>query len=317
VAAPVQPILNEGHLRLLMSEQHESERLDYKRELDLVGPNRRRNIIELAKDVAAMASGLGGYLGIGLNERGKPTGLLTVEQARELDEARLRQRLERYLPDGIDLRSAVHEIDRKLVGLIYVGAHPDGLVVFRTDGIYQGNRRQIVVFREGDIFVRRGTQSRRMSQRELRSWMREQARRMREEAMGAHGSQSADVLHQRVHRAINALDDWRQFGQQLRNGLTGGTSSAPLHVPRQTSTAILRMFDPPDAAGKVQQWTYETLVVVQQHTIGEEGRFLSDQGLPEAGDTDPVSVLDRRLHRLEEIIAALRAPGSERMVPND
>src|SRR4051812_32590875 len=107
MASRVQPILNEDQLRLLMGEQHESETLDYKRELDLLGTDRRRAIVELAKDVGAMASGVGGYLCIGLDERGRPTGLLSAEQARELDEARVRQRLNRYLPDGIDLRSAV------------------------------------------------------------------------------------------------------------------------------------------------------------------------------------------------------------------
>ena len=61
----MQPILNEDQLRLLMGEQHESEILDYKRELDLAGPQGRRAIVELAKDVGAMASGRGGYLCIG------------------------------------------------------------------------------------------------------------------------------------------------------------------------------------------------------------------------------------------------------------
>jgi hypothetical protein len=121
VATPVQPILNEGQLRLLMNEQHESETLDYKEELKLVGTTRRRTLVELAKDVGAMASGAGGYLDIGLDERGRPTGRLTEEQADQMDESRLRQSLQRYLPDGIDLRTAIHEIDGHRVGLIYVG----------------------------------------------------------------------------------------------------------------------------------------------------------------------------------------------------
>jgi hypothetical protein len=189
----VQPILNEDQLRLLLGEQHESDTLDYKREIDLVGPGRRRAIVELAKDVGAMASGRGGYLVIGTDDRGAPTGLLTEDQARALDEARLRQMLQRYLPDGIDLRTAVHEIDGDRVALIYVGAHPDGLVIFRADGTYDADGTPRTVFREGEVFIRRGTQSRRWSQEELRSWMRERARREREEAMAEAAAAFRDL----------------------------------------------------------------------------------------------------------------------------
>ena len=183
MASPIQPILNEDQLRLLMGEQHESETLDYKQQLELTGADQRRTIVELAKDIGAMASGLGGYLAIGLDERGRPTGLFTPDHARQLDESRLRQRLQRYLPDGIDLRTADHEIDGNLVGLIYVGPHPDGLVVFRADGQYEKDGATVTVFREGEVFVRRGTQSRRWSQDEARRWIRDQSRRLREEAL--------------------------------------------------------------------------------------------------------------------------------------
>lgn len=99
---PVQPIVNEAHLRLLMDEQSESDILDYKRELDLLGPGKGRALVELAKDVGAMSSGRGGYIGVGLDGRGRPTGLLTQQQAQVLDEANLRSKLEKYVPTGID-----------------------------------------------------------------------------------------------------------------------------------------------------------------------------------------------------------------------
>ena len=225
MATPVQPVLNEGQLRLLIDAQHESETLDYKRELDLLGPNKRRAIVELAKDVGAMASRLGGYLCVGLDDRGRPTGLVTEEQAREMDEARLRQRLERYLPDGIDLRSAVHEIDGNRVGLIYVGAHQDGLVVFKADGIYEEQDRPQAVFREGEVFVRRGTQSRRWSQEDARRWIREQGQRSREEAM-AEAAAAFRPLREQAERTEGVVEgpadalNWSLDRQTLVSAVT-------------------------------------------------------------------------------------------------
>jgi predicted HTH transcriptional regulator len=175
--------VHEDQLRLLLDEQHESEILDYKRELDLLDQTKkRRALVEITKDVAAMASGRGGHLIIGADERGRPTGLLSTEQAAQLDEARLRPRLERFLPDGLEIRVAVHEIDGNLVALIHVAPHPDGLVVIKADGSYGEGDGSRPVFREGDIFIRRGTESRRLGQAELRQRLGDLRREIEAEA---------------------------------------------------------------------------------------------------------------------------------------
>ena len=132
----VPPTVNEDHLRLLLREQHESEVLDYKRELDLVGGSKKRAIVETAKDVAAMASGRGGHIVVGGDGRGQPTGRVTSEHAAQLDEARLRPRLERYLPDGLLIRTAAHEIDGNILVLIHVSPHEDGLVIMKDGTKY-------------------------------------------------------------------------------------------------------------------------------------------------------------------------------------
>jgi hypothetical protein len=165
----VPPNVREDQLELLLEEQHESDVLDYKSELDLLDPEKKAQaLVETAKDVGAMASGRGGHLVIGADEKGKPTGLLSDKQADQLDEARLRPKLERYLPDGLDIRTAVHRVEGNLVGLIYVGPHADGLVIMRRDGSYSQGGKERQVFREGEIFIRRGTESRRIGQAELR-----------------------------------------------------------------------------------------------------------------------------------------------------
>lgn len=88
-------------------------------------------------------------------------------------------------------------------------------------------------------------------------------------------------------------------GVSSTGGSTPLTSGAPKPFPEDD---------------RVQRWINETLAVLEHHTVGEAGRFLDDQGLT-PGD-DPVNSLDRRLTKLEEIINALRAPDSDRMVPN-
>jgi len=147
-----------------------------------------------------MGSGRGGHLVVGVNQRGQPTGLLTPEHAAQLDEARLRPRLERFLPPGLEIRVAIHEIETKLVALIHVSPHPDGLVVMKADGAYGKGDNRRVVFREGDIFVRRGTESRRLGQVELRRHLDLLRRQAAAEAR-AEAIRSIEPLAQKTRRA--------------------------------------------------------------------------------------------------------------------
>lgn len=183
MADPVPPDVTEDQLKLLLDQQSETEILDYKSELDLVDKAKKsRAQVELAKDVAALLSGSGGHLVIGADESGTPTGLLSAAQVAQLDESRLRKRLEKFIPEGFEIRVASHKIDGTLVALIHVSPHPDGLVVMKSDGIYLDGEKERAVFREGDIFIRRGTESRRLGQAELRRYLAAARRRVEEEA---------------------------------------------------------------------------------------------------------------------------------------
>jgi predicted HTH transcriptional regulator len=176
----VPPIVNEDHLRVLLGEQHESEILDYKRELNLSdAAAKTRALVETAKDVAAMASGRGGHIVVGADGRGQPTGRVTAADAEHLDEARLRPRLERYLPDGLRIHTATHEVDGKILVLIHVSPHEDGLVIMKKKGSYKQGADEKTTFREGDIFIRRGTESRRIGQSEIRRHLHDLRRRMK------------------------------------------------------------------------------------------------------------------------------------------
>jgi hypothetical protein len=154
----VEPVVSEEKLRQLLDEQHESETLDYKSTCDL---RERRDVVELAKDVGAMQV-RGGYIVIGADDRGVPTGQLTDEQAGLLDEATLRAKLDRYIPEPYDLRSAVHTVEDSRIGLIYVGPNPKGWCIFTRDGTYEMTKnRTVTVFRNGEVFARHGSASER------------------------------------------------------------------------------------------------------------------------------------------------------------
>ncbi len=145
--------LDADQLRELLAEQHEFEGLDFKSAADLAV---RRDLVELVKDMAAM-SAEGGYIVVGAADDGTPVGLGPTAR-RDFDEATIRGRVRRYLPD-VDLRCAVHEIDGVALALMWIGPHPNGFAILSADGQYEEDGRQTTVFREADVLVRRGTAS--------------------------------------------------------------------------------------------------------------------------------------------------------------
>jgi hypothetical protein len=160
MAVVVEPVLTEEKLRSLLAEQHEQSCLDYKRSLDL---SMRRDIVELAKDVAAMQSEpSGGYLVIGADDHGVPVADLTPQLTKHFDEATLRPKLARYLAEPFTVRCAVHHIESNALALIYVGPSEHGWCIFKVDGDYEDPPgKSAKAFRVGDVFVRHGTSSER------------------------------------------------------------------------------------------------------------------------------------------------------------
>ena len=147
----VESVVTAEKLGQLLAEEHESACLDYKTTLDL---SQTRDTVELAKDVGAMQVN-GGYIVIGADDSGRLTGELTEEQAKLLDESVLRPKMLRYIPEPIDIHSAVHTVDAKLVAILYVGPSPMGLCIFRA----AGNHSSGSAFRAGDVYARHGSSS--------------------------------------------------------------------------------------------------------------------------------------------------------------
>lgn len=147
----VEPVVSEEKLRQLLDEQHESELLDYKTRICL---DETRDVLELAKDVGAMQID-GGFIVVGADNQGALSGELTEEDVVLLDEARVRPKLARYLPEPFEIRCAHYVIEGKHAAIIYVAPNPDGFCIFKATG----NHDARPVFRAGEVYARHGTSS--------------------------------------------------------------------------------------------------------------------------------------------------------------
>ena len=166
-------------LESLMAEGTEREGLDYKSTCDL---GSRRDEVEITKDIGALLLE-GGYIVIGANSDGSPSGGLEEPSAQLFDEARLRPKLERYLTAGLEIRCGPLQRGGDWFALICVIPHPEGLAPFRTNGEYDDGRgKPKHVFRAGDIFARHGTSSERWDQRDVTKLLARLRAREREAA---------------------------------------------------------------------------------------------------------------------------------------
>lgn len=161
MAVVVEPIVTAEKLAALLAEQCEHSELDYKSTLNLA-KGQTKDLIEFAKDVAAMQSNPdGGYIVVGADDKGQVIGL-PPELAKHFDEATLRPKLEKYLTTP-KIHCQVHDLYDRAVALVYIAPNPHGWCVIHTNGEYNDpdTGKHKIIFRHGDVFVRRGTSSER------------------------------------------------------------------------------------------------------------------------------------------------------------
>jgi Putative DNA-binding domain len=150
-------------LRALLERAAEAPDLDYKSTWD---PDERGEVLEVAKDVAAMESlPTGGYIVVGADDGGQPSGRFTPSDRSKYDDQRVRSKFASALGEPLDLVAALHEVEGNSFLVIGVDRHPDGFRIMARDAQYG----QTTVWREGDVFVRRGTSSTRWNQHEARA----------------------------------------------------------------------------------------------------------------------------------------------------
>lgn len=194
--------LNEQTLASLLNEGTERDGLDFKGVCDLRNSAQR---VELVKDLGAFQM-RGGYIVIGADDRGQPTGNVTEEHAKLFDQATLHDKVKSYLADGFEIRSTALKLDSNLYGLICVLPHRDGIAPFKANGTYKDHRdRDQTAFRAGDVFTRRGTRSEPWNHEDIQHVLAA-IRRQEREAARSELQQDFIAMQQAAQRASTAAE---------------------------------------------------------------------------------------------------------------
>jgi hypothetical protein len=221
----VEPLVSEEKLRQLLDEQTESVSLDFKSVCDL---RETGALVELAKDIGAMEVH-GGFVVVGADDRGQPMGNMPSDIAALYDEARLRAKLRKWIPEPLALLTARHDVPGGSMVLLYVGPNPRGFAIFQADGQYidaQGHQK--TAFRKGDVFARHGTASEPWSQSDLEyvfarvvesrkeEWRRELAPDFARLEAGSEGRQLAMASASALTWNLDAVSFEAAIIEQLR-----------------------------------------------------------------------------------------------------
>lgn len=208
----IEPVVNIEKLRQLLALGTEYDTLDFKLVLDLrKGAARaKHDLVELAKDVGAM-SVKGGYIVIGVDGRGVPTGAVTEAHTKVFDEASLRAKLLAWLPDTLEIHTQRHVVDdQHHIVLIYVAPNPAGCAFFRADGQYaREDGKSKTVFQAGEVFFRNGTQSARLTQQGLEQVIARRVHREQQRWEAEHTKEYSRLVHELTAAGV---------GQQIARG---------------------------------------------------------------------------------------------------
>jgi len=162
--------LSEKKLKELLSFKFESEALEYKVSFDLES---HREVVELAKDILAIANSGGGHIVVGVEDGSfRVVGLSEVEAAQLSKSDQVNNKFLKYHGGHISLQTAVHELSEgggsSKIAAIYVPGAPRGKIPSQAVGAYmrdgkngkQVEERPILA---GDVFIRKGASSRKVS----------------------------------------------------------------------------------------------------------------------------------------------------------
>ncbi len=189
-------------LNELLAAGAEETCLDFKATLDL-SAKASKAVLDFVKDVVAMGNlAEGGYLVVGVDDRGAPAHDQAALNLAHFDSSTLRSKVARYVEAPVHLVSQPHTLDARDVVLIYVPPNPDGLPVpMKCDGEFDrdGTGSMAKVFREGEVLIREGTSNVRLRYSHWNGLLERYRATVRDEARA-----DADAL---IHRVVEALKD--------------------------------------------------------------------------------------------------------------
>ena len=160
----IENILSNERMEELLDAGIEHESLDYKEKFD---PRKTHDIVELAKDIAAMANTKGGYLVIGVNKNFERVG---IEHELKLDEAEIRNKIYKYF-SGVEFYCKEYrDHENRRYFIIYVP--PQEYALPAIEGKYSDKKgREKIVFRPGQLLIRDGSRSKPADSRELKIFL--------------------------------------------------------------------------------------------------------------------------------------------------
>lgn len=146
-------------LELLATGTEETE-LDFKATVDLSrGSN--KSALDFVKDAISMGNlPNGGYIVVGIDDRGKPAHDEQPVEVAQFDSAKLRDRIAKYVDAPVHVVSQPHVVDGRDVVVVYVRPNESGLPVpIKAIGQYPEDEtgRMKTVFSEGEVLIREGT----------------------------------------------------------------------------------------------------------------------------------------------------------------
>lgn len=152
--------LSEYAIDFLMNRKNETPYLDFKLTIDI---KKESDFPEIAKDIFAFSNYGGGWILIGWKEEKKnqftPIGLF---EDYSVDQATLQEKFNSFVDEPLELlykeiRKVVNGQERRFGFIFIPPSHK--ILIPNKEGRYKKGDKERIVFRRGDIFYRRGTQS--------------------------------------------------------------------------------------------------------------------------------------------------------------
>ncbi|MCL4465475.1 MAG: ATP-binding protein [Chloroflexi bacterium] len=146
----------------------EGRDLDFKLQFDPTNP---AALLELVKDIVAFANSGGGTIVLGRNETHVPG--LPVSAVTDLDSSRIGDAVDRHTEKGMMHISHAREdlANGNVVVTISVEPSLYPVVIGRDGTVDVPGKGQTSILRRGDIWVRHGSRTERLSQADIRSWV--------------------------------------------------------------------------------------------------------------------------------------------------